>query len=183
METFSALLALCEGNPPVTGGFPSQVPVPRSFDVFLICTRTNAWANNRHAGDFRHHRAHYDVTIIDSKLYYRALDRSRVTYPKINHKTIFKTKEFANWDRCYGWIWFLFNSLPASDAIWQQIYWWTMAKIITPNHDLNQCWLEIIAIHPSVILQIMQKISFEKKIKAFYAYSREQCITFPGSYI
>ena len=27
METFSALLALCEGNPPVTGGFPSQRPV------------------------------------------------------------------------------------------------------------------------------------------------------------
>ena len=29
------LLALCEGNPPVTGGFPSQRPVTRSFDVFL----------------------------------------------------------------------------------------------------------------------------------------------------
>ena len=33
METFFALLALCEGNPPVTGGFPSQRPVTRSFDV------------------------------------------------------------------------------------------------------------------------------------------------------
>ena len=35
MENFSALLALCEGNPPVTGGFPSQRPVTRSFDVFF----------------------------------------------------------------------------------------------------------------------------------------------------
>ena len=35
METFSALLALCEGKPPVTGGFSSQKPVTRSFDVFL----------------------------------------------------------------------------------------------------------------------------------------------------
>ena len=35
MKTFSALLALCEGNPPVTGGFPSQRPVTRSFDVFF----------------------------------------------------------------------------------------------------------------------------------------------------
>ena len=34
-ETFSALLALCEGNPPVTGGFPSPRPVTRSFDVFF----------------------------------------------------------------------------------------------------------------------------------------------------
>ena len=35
METFSALLSLCEGNPPVTGGFPPQRPVTRSFDVFF----------------------------------------------------------------------------------------------------------------------------------------------------
>ena len=35
METFSALLALFGENPPVTGGFPSQRPVTRSFDVFL----------------------------------------------------------------------------------------------------------------------------------------------------
>ena len=35
METFSALLALCAGNPPVTGEFPSQRPVTQSFDVFF----------------------------------------------------------------------------------------------------------------------------------------------------
>ena len=32
---FSALLALCAGNSPVTGEFRSQRPVTRSFDVFL----------------------------------------------------------------------------------------------------------------------------------------------------
>ena len=35
METFSVLLALCEGNSPVTGEFPTQKPVTWSFDVFL----------------------------------------------------------------------------------------------------------------------------------------------------
>ena len=35
METFSALLALCVGNSPVTGEFPSQRPMTRSFDVFF----------------------------------------------------------------------------------------------------------------------------------------------------
>ena len=35
METFSALLALCGGNSPVTGEFHSQRPVTRSFDVFF----------------------------------------------------------------------------------------------------------------------------------------------------
>ena len=35
METFSGLLALCAENSPVTGEFPSQKPVTRSFDVFF----------------------------------------------------------------------------------------------------------------------------------------------------
>ena len=35
METFSALLALCAGNSSVTGEFPSQRPVTRTFDVFF----------------------------------------------------------------------------------------------------------------------------------------------------
>ena len=35
METFSASPALCAGNSPVTGEFPSQRPVTRSFDVFF----------------------------------------------------------------------------------------------------------------------------------------------------
>ena len=35
METFSALLALCAGNSPITGEFPSQRPETRSFDVFF----------------------------------------------------------------------------------------------------------------------------------------------------
>ena len=46
--TYSALLALCERNPSVTGEFPSQKPVARSFDVFF---------------DLRH-RAHYDVILM-----------------------------------------------------------------------------------------------------------------------
>ena len=35
METFSSLLAICAGNSPVPGEFPTQRPVTRSFDVFF----------------------------------------------------------------------------------------------------------------------------------------------------
>ena len=35
MEIFSALLAFCAGNSHVTGGFPAQIQVTRSFDVFF----------------------------------------------------------------------------------------------------------------------------------------------------
>ena len=38
METFSALLSICEGNSPVTGEFLAQRPATRSFDVlFDLC--------------------------------------------------------------------------------------------------------------------------------------------------
>ena len=35
METFSALLAICAGNSPVPGEFPTQRPVTQNFDVFF----------------------------------------------------------------------------------------------------------------------------------------------------
>ena len=35
METFSALLAICAGNSPVTGEFPAQRPATWTFDVFF----------------------------------------------------------------------------------------------------------------------------------------------------
>ena len=35
LKTLSALLTICVGNSPVTGEFPTQRPVTRSFDVFF----------------------------------------------------------------------------------------------------------------------------------------------------
>ena len=35
METFSLLLAICAGNSPVTGEFPTQRPVTQSVDIFF----------------------------------------------------------------------------------------------------------------------------------------------------
>ena len=64
METCSALLVLCVGNSPVTGDFPTQRPVTRSFDVFFDLRLNNGWANNRGAGDLRRYRAHYDITVM-----------------------------------------------------------------------------------------------------------------------
>ena len=53
------VMALCAGNSPVTGEFPSQRPVTRSFNVSLICAWVNGWVNSREAGDLGRHRAHY----------------------------------------------------------------------------------------------------------------------------
>ena len=66
METFSKLLALCAGNSPVTGEFPTERPVTRSFHYFFICAWMNGWVNNREACDLRSNSAHYDVTVMAS---------------------------------------------------------------------------------------------------------------------
>ena len=49
METFSALLVLSAGNSPVSGEFPTQRPVTRSFDVFFD-QRVNKWLSKQSWG-------------------------------------------------------------------------------------------------------------------------------------
>ena len=65
METFSTSLALSEGNPPVTSGFPSQRQWCGALMSSLICSWRNSWAHKPDAGDLRHHRAHYDLTVME----------------------------------------------------------------------------------------------------------------------
>ena len=50
---------------PVTGEFPSQRPVTRSFDVFFDLHRNKkSWVKNREAGDLRRNRTNYDVIVM-----------------------------------------------------------------------------------------------------------------------
>ena len=63
MEKFFPLLALCVENSTITGEFPAQRPMTRSFDVFFGL-RINGLVNNREAGDLRRNRAHYDVIVM-----------------------------------------------------------------------------------------------------------------------
>ena len=62
MEAFSALLAICAGNSPVTGEFPAQGSVMRSFDVFFDLRLNKRLSKQWEAGDLRRHRTYYDVT-------------------------------------------------------------------------------------------------------------------------
>ena len=78
-QTFSTLLVLCEGNLPITGGFPPERPVSRSFDVFFDL-RLNKRLSNQDTGDLRRCRAYYDVTVmcpIKVRLYQERLFSSR----------------------------------------------------------------------------------------------------------
>ena len=82
METFSALLALCAGNSPITGEFPSPRSVTRSFDIsFDLRLNKRLSKHSRDAGDLRYHRAHYDVTVLESRFFF-----CHITYKTQGHK-------------------------------------------------------------------------------------------------
>ena len=85
MEAFSALLAFCAGNSPVTSEFPSHRLVSGAWMFSLICAWINSWVNNREAGDLRRHCAHYDVTVmtLQSRCYARCVQMH--TYTAIKH--------------------------------------------------------------------------------------------------
>ena len=51
-------------NSPITGGFATQRPVTRSFDVFFDLRLNQQLSKQWKAGDLRRHRAHYDVTVM-----------------------------------------------------------------------------------------------------------------------
>ena len=59
MGTFSALQAICAGNSLVTGEFPAQRPVTRSFDVFF-----DLHLNKPLSKQWWGYHAHYDVIVI-----------------------------------------------------------------------------------------------------------------------
>ena len=64
METFSALLSLYAGLSPVTGDFPAQRQVARSFDAFFDLRLNKRLSKQWWVGDLRRHHAHHGVTVM-----------------------------------------------------------------------------------------------------------------------
>ena len=60
METLSALLVLCEGDPPVIGSFPSKRVSNTGFDAFVDVSLNKRWRNNQIAGDLKRPYTHWD---------------------------------------------------------------------------------------------------------------------------
>ena len=110
METFSALLALCAGNSPVTGEFPSHMPMTRSFDLFFVL-RLNKRLSKQpwRWGDLRRHRAHYDVIVmVDIRTHIRMTDFSLIhmhmcTHTNAQTPTLVRTRIYNI--RQIQWIW------------------------------------------------------------------------------
>ena len=81
IETFSASLAICAGNSPVTGEFPTQRPVTRSSDVFFDLRLNKRLSKQSWGWWFETHRAHYDVTLMSPYL----VDHFECCHPTIGN--------------------------------------------------------------------------------------------------
>ena len=75
METFSALLALCAGNSPVS---PHKGQWRGALMLSLICAWLNGWVNTREAGDLRRYRTHYDVIVMDINVQGREVEWNKI---------------------------------------------------------------------------------------------------------
>ena len=69
METFSALLALCAGNSPVTVNYPHKGQWHGALMFSLICAWIDGCVNNHKAGDLRRHHTHFDTIVMYSIIF------------------------------------------------------------------------------------------------------------------
>ena len=61
-------MVTCDGNPPITVGFPSQRPMTRNTDVVFCVHLNKRLSNSRCVGDLRRHRAYFDVIVMKIRI-------------------------------------------------------------------------------------------------------------------
>ena len=111
METFSALLALCAGNSPVTGEFPHKGQWRGALMFSWVCARTNPRTNTRDAGDLRRHYTHYDITVMQNISPCWSKEGSKLNIQKCGCEQrgyYFHSESF--------WDWYYIRSNPPSSA-------------------------------------------------------------------
>ena len=117
METYSVLLTLYEGNPPVTTWIPLTKASDRVLMLSLICAWTNGWANNWDSSDLKHHHIHYDVTVMRATVItpHRSINSYYLNHNKAKHGKTY-TVYFMEYDGFE-------NNIPTPGGCWIFIKW------------------------------------------------------------
>ena len=80
METFYALLAFMRGIHRSPVNYPRKGQWRTALMFSLICAWINGWVNNRGAGDWWRHRAHYDVNVVLLSFYWNIICLLPITF-------------------------------------------------------------------------------------------------------
>ena len=95
MEALSELLALCEGNPPVTGGFTSQKASSTGFDIYFNVSLNKLLKNQLNIQWFDTSWRSCDITVM------HMINGGEVTLKDVNEIEWFQaTKNITKSERC-----------------------------------------------------------------------------------
>ena len=111
MEKFSALLAICAGNSPVTGDFPAQRPVTRSFGVSFdldlhnrLSIQSRGWWFETPSRPLRRHCYGYDqfgkwwiILISDYEYFSSGMLHFEMSNADIDKVSTVKCKLYRGW--------------------------------------------------------------------------------------
>ena len=137
METFSALLALCAGNPPANP--PHKGQWRGALVNSLICAWTNDWVNNRDAGDLRRNRAHYDITVMHCSglniylLHWRLCTENHFTESLSAQNRNLVVKGY------FKWITMIRRKCAACAKLWPDWIIWIYIRAKDPNVHFTRC--------------------------------------------
>ena len=136
------LLALCEGNLPVTGGFPSQRTVTQRFNFLSAFEQTVIWD----VGDLRRNSVHYDVTVIHLYSCHYVVHRSLNTISEIVQTKMFLLHYNERYrifglqiylipggliDNMSAWTRWVFSAKPLPEQCWGRY----LAHMYTTSHQ------------------------------------------------
>ena len=124
METFSALLALCAGNSPVTCEFAAQRPVTRSFGVFFDL-RLNKRLSE--AGELRCQLAHYDVIVMIPWRHHIIISQPQAHWYLTKH---------GRWSHTISWITFSWNHT-YSMPMYTSCFLWYITNYFEITNDVS----------------------------------------------
>ena len=146
METFSALLAICAGNSPVTGEFPHKGQRRGALMFSLIWI--NGWVNTREAGDLRRHHAHYDVTVMKCRAHLK-MDPGDHTLVRVSawyfDWYMAPDKKDLNYPQTF------------SNAHLLNVFWWKFQWSFFPSSSVDQvCVCLVISNKEAIIFYLHQ---------------------------
>ena len=99
METFSALLAFVRGIHQFLVNSPHKVQWRGASMFSLICAWINGWVNIGEAGDFRRHRAHYDVIVMNLSETYHNYKKTCVNQTQLMPRCVANTIQNRAWSQ------------------------------------------------------------------------------------
>ena len=136
--------------------FPHKGQSRGALIFSLICAWINGWVNNREAGDLRHHRAHYDVIIMNFPALIGCVQRVwTVRLCQSVSDGWVMTEWLARWTQLWVMYRFLWDS--GAPRLRLVSYLWSNSLLVGIYHWCCQCTGICFHVSPYKLISILQQ--------------------------